>query len=341
MHRPQRRAPRAAAMAWILHVGKTSRGIEPSTSLPVSDGRGQRWGTTMVKHSKTAVAAALAVTIASPALAYDFSDTEVGYSYGWQYKEPGTANGANILQHNFYLNHVDGYSLGTNFVGIDITKWGPNNPAVCAPCSSGGQQDIGSAELYSVWRTSFSGNKVTKSSMFTWGPIKDISWEMGADLEVQNTSFGAEKRLIVAGPQFSINIPKGFWNISLHISKEWNNNGFFGATNFDAAPELETQWLYPIEIGPVSINFTGFLNIVGPKGVGGGSGPTSTGQTRTEILAHPKFLVDVGALAFNMPGKLEAGVGFEYWLNKFGDTTSTVGGGTHQKAVFFETDYHF
>jgi hypothetical protein len=327
----------------VSAIVKTAHGMEPSKGSAL-ELIGDKWGTKMGKHNLRAAAAALVLAIASPAFAYDFSDTEVGYSYGWQYKEPGTAGGANILQHNFYLNHVDGYSLGTNFIGIDVTKWGPNNPANCATfaCTPGGPHEIGSAELYSVWRTAFSGNKVTKSSMFTWGPIKDVSWEMGFDLELQNTAFAAEKRLIVAGPQFSINIPKGFWNISLHISKEWNNNGFFGPTNFDAAPELETQWLYPFQIGPVPINFEGFLNIVGPKGRGGGgTGATGTGQTRTELLAHPKLMMDVGAFAFNVPGKLEAGVGFEYWLNKFGDTTSAVGGGTHQRAVFFETDYHF
>lgn len=298
-------------------------------------------GTIMLKVRTIAAAAALVIAIAGPALAYDFSDTEISASYGAGYKEPG--NGSNITQDNLYLTHVDGYSLGTNFVSIDYQKWGHNNPAQCAgACAS---TESGSAELYSVWRTAFSGNKVTKSSMFAWGPIKDVSFEMGFDLELQNTAFAAEKRLIVAGPQFSIAIPKGFWNVSLHISKEWNNNGFVGPTNFDPAPELETAWLYPMAVGPVPVNFTGFMNIIGPKGQGSGpnvgGGRTGTGQTRTEVLFHPKLMVDVGAIAFGTPGKLEAGPGFEYWLNKFGDTETDVHGGTHQRAYFFEVGYHF
>lgn len=292
----------------------------------------------MVKRSAVAAGSMLTLAFASPAFAYDFSDTEISYSYGWAYKEPGTPT--NIPQNNLYLTHVDGYSLGTNFVGIDVTKWGQGNDANCVLCAPG-TQEAGATELYSVWRTTLSGNKITKSSMFSWGPIKDVSFEMGFDLETEDATFAAEKRLLVAGPQFAIAIPKGFWNISLHISKEWNNDAFAanGQTNFDPAPELETQWLYPMQIGPVPINFTGFLNIVGPKGVGA----TGVGQTRTEFLAHPKLMVDVGALAFSIPGKFEAGIGFEYWLNKFGDTTDMPGvvGGTHQRALFFETGYHF
>lgn len=296
----------------------------------------------MQRTTTTLTSALLALAVATPALAFDFSDTEISYSYGWAYKEPSV--GANIPQNNLYLTHVDGYALGTNFISIDYTKWteATGNDANCVTASPGCATESGNAEFYGVYRTDFSLDKITKSSMFSWGPFKDIAIEGGIDLETQDSTFAAEERKVVFGPQFAINIPKGFWNISLHVYKEWGNNGFAGQTNFDATPEMETQWLFPFQIGIVPINFTGFLNITGPKGYGRSqTSPFGPAQTRTEILAHPKFLADVGSVAFGTPGKLEAGIGFEYWLNKFGDTTSGVGGGTHQRALFFEVGYHF
>jgi len=51
-------------------------------------------------------------------------------------------------------------------------------------------------------------------------------------------------------------------------------------------------------------------------------------------------MVDVGQLIGYTPKKLEAGVGFEYWHNKFGDVPKYAAG-TEQKSVFVEVGYHY
>ena len=76
-------------------------------------------------------------------------------------------------------------------------------------------------------------------------------------------------------------------------------------------------------------------NIISPKG----SGATGDPRHGTEILLHPKLLVDVGKLVGLQPHKLEAGVGYEYWHNKFGNTPPIPG--TEQNSVFVEAGYHF
>jgi hypothetical protein len=54
-----------------------------------------------------------------------------------------------------------------------------------------------------------------------------------------------------------------------------------------------------------------------------------------EILAHPKPLVDVGSLAGYPPGKLMAGIGYEFWMNKFGSVKPYVEG-TQESTVFLK-----
>jgi len=285
----------------------------------------------------------LALAMVAPAFAFDFSDTEIVYDYGSGYRDPSTGKG--IPQNTISLAHVDGYSLGTNFFNLSYIKWteAPNNDANClfGACNS----EEGNSEFFGVYRTDFSLNKITKSEMFALNPvIKDIAIEAGVNLETQDATFAAQERTIVFGPQFALNVPIGFLNVELHLVHQWGNNAFQGATNFDATGDLETQWLFPFKLGIVPINFTGFANITLPKGYGRDPKTGST-QTRTEILLHPKLLADVGAVLFNAPGKLEAGFGFEYWLNKFGDVSDQFAGqngsGTHERTLFFETGYHF
>jgi hypothetical protein len=270
----------------------------------------------------------LAAATATDALAFDWSDTSLSYRYGWQFKEPGVANGEDIVKNILNLSHADGYKYGSNFVSIDILKSGSNDPA--------NNSTVGAVELYGVFRTVLSGSKVFDTTALTFGPIKDIGLELGSDLETKNTAFAPEKRAIVIGPQFAIAIPQGFWNISIHLYHEWNNNGIVGKpVDFNTTAEAETAWAYPFVVGPVPLVFTGFLNIIAPKGRDGFGD-----QTRTEILAHPKIMVDVGQMAMEVPNKVLVGVGYEYWLNKFGDPPDTTVG-TQQNALFFEGQYHF
>jgi hypothetical protein len=81
--------------------------------------------------------------------------------------------------------------------------------------------------------------------------------------------------------------------------------------------------------------FTGFVNFISPKGKGG-SGDT---YHREENLARPTLMVDVGQLIGWVPNKIDAGVGFEFWYNKFGNTPPLPS--TEEQSVFVEIGYHF
>jgi len=283
----------------------------------------------------TAVLSASGMTIsAASAQTIQFSDTYLSIRGLLQDKQPGDPGLTKEVAGN--IAYANGWTYGSNFVSLDFENFSHQDPANNAANFLGTPQKGDSFETYSVFRTVASGNKIFGGG-FSFGPIKDVGLELGGDIATQDDQFAAYKRLIVFGPQFSIDIPKGFWSISLHIAHEWDNDAYTtkSSTNYDPTAELETAWLYPFQLGPVPLKFTGFMNVVGPKG----KGNAQESYHRTEILVHPKLMVDVGQLIGWLPNKIDAGIGYEYWHNKFGNTPPLVS--TEQNAFFVEAGYHF
>ena len=124
---------------------------------------------------------------------------------------------------------------------------------------------------------------------------------------------------------------------------QWLPRQWWRLDNFDIVPELETSWLVPFSVGPIPLKFTGYANVIGGKGYGA-SPATDQPRPPTEYLAHPKLMVDAGALIGGAPNKFDVGVGYEWWLNKFGNekyASKPPLSDTVQNAVFFEVGYHF
>jgi hypothetical protein len=279
--------------------------------------------------------ASLASLAAAPASAeIFFSDTYLSVRNLWQDKQPGYAGNVNEIAGN--ISYANAWTYGSNFASLDIEDFSKQDSANTVRGAKAAVSD--SMELYAVFRTVLSGNAISNSKKFSFGPIKDIGLELGLDVCTQDDQFASYKKMIVVGPQFSIDVPKGFWNISLHMAHEWNTNAYLAknSTNFDTVPEVETAWLIPFNIGSVSAKFTGFINIVGAKG----KGAVDDTKHGMEILAHPKLMFDVGAMVGLKPGQFDAGVGYEYWYNKFGNQAKNLPG-TQQNAFFVEAGYHF
>ncbi len=265
----------------------------------------------------------------------EYQNFYLSYRYVPDNVQPGDDNGHAIPANEVNLSYVNGWTYGANFISLDFEQFSGGDPSV----SISNTPNLGSAEFYGVFRTTFSGNKIFGGDKFAFGPVADMGLRLGGDYDVQNDSFGSYKRLLVAGPQFDLAVPAGFWNVSLEVSHEWDTNGFAEpgpATSFSPTAEIETAWMFPFRLGPVPIQFTGFMNIIGPKG----KGYAGDFYHKTEILAHPKFLVDVGSLVGYTPGKLYGGVGYEFWMNKFGSTKPPLSG-TQESTAFFEVGYNF
>ncbi len=289
-----------------------------------------------VSMAKTAIVFAALALAPCQAFAWgiDYQDTYLNLRYLGQDKQPGYRGNVDEVAGN--ISYANGWTYGSNFASLDFEDFSARGDPANSVTN---HANSNSFELYAAFRTVLSGNKITGTDMFRFGPIRDIGLELGLDIDTQNDQFASYKRLIIIGPQFSINLPRGFWNITIGLSHEWNTDAYLpngNGTNYDTTYQIETAWSYPFALGPVPLNFTGFGDYIGPKG----RGATGDFYHRAEILLHPKLMVDVGTLIGYVPNKLEAGVGYEYWHNKFGDVPQHTAG-TQQDAFFVEVGYHF
>lgn len=271
------------------------------------------------------LAAALTVTgtqaFADPLVV--FSDNSLGARYGIDFKEPGIGSksqphGEDI--HKLILNfgHFDVWQYGTNFINVDALFSDGRDPT--SPSISG-VDSTGATEVYTVYRGQLSPDKIFGVNT-KFGPIEAINFEAGFDWNTKNTSFAPNKRLIVAGPNIHFAMPAGFFDVGIHVSHEWNYNGIVSKhVDFEATPEFEAVWLYPLAFTGLPLDFRGFANLVLPKGKDGfGS------NTVAEVLARPQLQLDVGSLLFGRKHLPDVYFAVEYWWNKFGNDHTKVPG---------------
>jgi hypothetical protein len=283
-------------------------------------------------------AAALALTATQARADGGFSDTSIGVrdsafvaNVGGN---PGNEKGSrNVNKVIINFDHFDVWDYGTNFFDVDVLLSDPNEAAYN---SSGG-----STEFYGVYRAQLSPDKIFGLNTKI-GPFKAINFEIGGDLETENNQFAPNKKLFVVGPNFNLDMPAGFLNIGVHLSKEWNHNGFCadackkagGPVDFDATPEFEIAWLYPLAFTGLPLDFRGFMNIVLPKGKDGFGG-----QTYTEVLARPRLQLDAGTLLFHKAHKPDVFLSVELWEHKFGASSRTAG--SEEVAPTIGMEMHF
>jgi nucleoside-specific outer membrane channel protein Tsx len=302
------------------------------------------------------LAAILATTVAGSASAADiigkappmaaapffiFSDTQISYWHEFSGAEPGV--GKPIQKDIVTITHFDVWKYGTNFVNIDFLKSDRHDPSapwggVGFPIPPGGIGD-GAFEVYALYRGTLGFNEIFGTKAFTFGPVKDLAFYFGGDANTKNTAFAPQKRDIVAGLQVQFNVP-GYFNVAINYYKEWNHNGIVpqlqaigvpcpGAcaenVDFKGTAEFEIQYMHPLAFTGLPLRFSGFTNIVLPKGNDGFGN-----ATKTELLTDNRLTLDVGKLAMNKGDLVDVFAGYRYWQNKFGGdhTLDLTGGGT-------------
>ncbi|MFD2191975.1 hypothetical protein [Pistricoccus aurantiacus] len=275
---------------------------------------------------------ALALTVAaSAAQAMTWSDTAIGYRYGTQFAEPG--NDKDIEKHVLSLTHASGYAYGQNFFNLDMLQSDSNDPA--------NNSDDGALEAYLTFRTQLHYGKVFGNPL-AFGPVKDMALTGGFDLNTKNTAFAPRKRLLLLGPTFKFDVPKGFVDLSLLYAKEWNHcgldicaqPGFTDDIDFDPYYQINLVWGIPFALGDTSMKFQGFYSYNGEKGE-----DYFNDDTEQEQLMRTSVMLDVGKVVWQQENNLWAGVGYEYWRNKFGNPDEKDGVDTD--ALTFNLEWHF
>ena len=284
------------------------------------------------------LASILLAACVSQAQASEWSDTFIGYRYGTSFREPANTN--EIAKNIFSLTHASGYKYGTNFFTVDMLKSDSNDPASGA---FQGANPGGAQEVFAVYRHTLSFSKVSGSSM-KFGPVRDVGAVLGFDFSSKNDDFGARVRRPLGGLSVSLDVP-GFWNVGVLYQGERNHNGIVplignppGMTSdvhFKNTWRLETSWSIPFHAG-IPAKFGGFLNYVAPKGNDGFGA-----ATKAELLTEVSVLFDVGSLA-GQKDTFYAGVGYQYWRNKFGnDSRADATGGATAKVPQVLVEAHF
>jgi nucleoside-specific outer membrane channel protein Tsx len=216
----------------------------------------------------------------------DWSNTEIQYLHGSGYQMPKNPNA--IDRSIITVSHADGWSLGRNFFFLDTLISEKGEPS---------QVNV-YGELYSY----FSLNKVTgRDGVF--GPIKDLNAtlgvNMGENLDINPTS---GTRVLLYGGTVDLNIP-GFklFNIDFlcHNITEPVATG--------NSLQITTVWKLPFSIANTHWSFEGFADYIGAK----------KDQYAENFLAQPQIRLDVGDF-FGSPNRVEIGLEYQYWHNKFG-----------------------
>ncbi|NEU12828.1 hypothetical protein G3T14_11865 [Methylobacterium sp. BTF04] len=326
------------------------------------------------------IAASLSCTASGPAFAADlakdkdkapvvpaeapvsfflFADTQISYRYQFPSANPGSqiqkADGSfrnrDAPKQILNISHADAWAYGTNFFSLDILKSGSQFPAgttnppgsVAAPFF----ESYGNTEAYGLYRGTLSLNALLGTKAFAIpGVIKDISLSYGFDANAQNDAFGSKKRDVVGGLNFAADVPVGFLNVSAHAYKEWNRNGFNiqpdRDQSFDTVPEFEIVYNFPLAFTGLPLSIAGFNNIVLPKGRGvRNPGDFAFNPQRgLEFLSRTNLVLDVGKLIYDQPNRVDAFIGFQYWLNKFGNVETATFKGTEEKSFLAGFAFH-
>ena len=286
-----------------------------------------------MKLTIAASALLLAGLISTDAQAADWSDTSLNYRYGSKFAEP--FNNQNISKHILGLTDVRGFHSGVSYMNLDLLLSNSKDPR------SLGSSD-GATEAYLVYRYTFDLAKLLNKTI-RFGAIKSMGPTLGFDLNSRNdVAYNSRKQMIVTGPTLSWDVPAGHLNTSLLILRESNApSGPFppisnvkGRYTYKTHPMLAVNWSLPV--GSLPLAFEGYANFIGSKGkdeVGN--------QTGAETDIDMQLMWDVGRSMGGAKNTFRLGVEYQYWKNKFGNTSATAGRGSFAKTPMIRGEYHF
>lgn len=277
--------------------------------------------------------AAVAIVCATPcALAADWSDTAISVRVGNDFREPFNPDA--IGKTIFALTHVSGYQYGTNFFNVDLLESDSKDPASL-------NSSAGAQEAYVVYRNTIDFGKVSGADL-KFGAIRSIGATVGFDWNTKNdVGYNSRKRMLVAGPTLMWDVP-GFLTTSLFLLDESNApSGAFppissvtGRYTYKLHPMLGAVWGIPLS---ERFAFEGYADFIASKGVdevGRATGP----ETNIDM----QVMVDLGSLFSVAKNVFRAGLEYQYWNNKFGNTAATTNNiGQRAQTPMVRLEYHF
>jgi hypothetical protein len=266
------------------------------------------------------------------------NDNIVGYYYLPTATNPGAGQ---TPKHVVFYSHFDVWTYGTNFFNLEWLKAtngrAPPFGTPAAPCDQNGPLDPpgsercpGYTEIYGFFRSTLGWNQLSGTKAFSLGPLTNIEFIVGGDLNTDNTTLGSAKRAIMGGLQFDFETPyKGFFNVAVMAYKEWQHDGFASTFPFQPIPnpsgnvDFNPTWAveanYSQPLGSWPLTYKALVVMHGPKGCGEPCQPLGPGLIRTtEYLTQQVLVFDVGQVVWNLPRRYVIFGGYRWWKNKFG-----------------------
>ena len=266
------------------------------------------------------------------AQALDWSSNTLSWRVGNAYREPFNPN--DIRKNIFALTHASGYKYGSNFFNLDLLQSDENDPRSL-------DDDDGAQEAYIVYRHTLDIGKI-RGKDIEFGAVRGVGLTLGFDWNTKHdVGYNSRKRMLVAGPTLMWDVP-GFLNTSLLLLRESNApSGAFppisnvrGRYTYDLHPMLSANWGIPVSR---LWSFEGYANFIGAKGeneVGADTGP----ETNVDM----QMMFDAGAALGHKKNIFRIGFEYQYWNNKFGNTSLGTGGtGLRAKTPMLRAEYRF
>lgn len=239
-------------------------------------------------------ALALTAGLAAPAAQAGsalFATTNIQYLHGTSYADFDPSGGfshtdeASIIT----IEHFNAWKYGDNFIFVDITNPDREGDAFGTTSEADGSFYAEISPRLSIGKTFF-------DKELSWGIVKDVLFT--STLEIPESPV---EQTWLYGLAVDLNLPKfQFFQVNWYIRDNQ-------ASGIDTGQQVTLAWAMPFKIGPLPLVFEGFFDYAW------GEDPL-----QDNIITAPRLLVDVGDLMGVGAGKLQAGVEYQIWRNKFG-----------------------
>lgn len=241
----------------------------------------------MVSFMKTRFISLL-LMLATPAGAAEWTATEIQGLYGQAFREPGPP--ADVAKSTVTLTNASGFAWGSTYFFVDHLQ--------------SNARDANARETYGELYVSPSLGKLTGHD-FRTGPLKDVSLTFGVNAGSKNT--GADPLVWLPGVSFNLDVPGfAFFDVSvLGYLDHGKQNGAANGCNANIW-QITPAWKRPFRLGRLSMSFEGFVDVIGAHG-----------NCVQQVITQPQLRVDVGDW-FGHPGRVHAGIEYQYWRNKYG-----------------------
>lgn len=247
---------------------------------------GQRFTTLGWRGMVLATALVPALLLGNGAEAQNFSTTEVQLLYGDGFKlgRNGTSGTERVTA---TFEHFSTWAYGDTFFFVDINR----------DSDGTGRKN----DQYGEFWEHLSASKVLGAN-FGNSFIRDVNLGFGANM-------GTDFLVAAVGPRVDLNMP-GFDFLTLGLYAYENIDDPFDR-NLDTTYQATIVWQAPlVDNGRLKVWTQGFVDFIGSQGSG----------VDDQIVFQPQLRLDLGQLMGGAPGKVDFGVEYAYFNNKFGVT---------------------